>query len=721
MTYHLIRKNKIRLIVKEYHQHLDDMLESFPNSYTMHEFSGELDAIANEIKKQHRSSDQINSIRKSLKGVRKQMLKAATESIVAGKVNRDSFMNNYYGGILLSTTHGEELYDKVIEIEPGNTVAWVFSTGLDDNVNHSQIKAEIEHDFNKRCTFVEEKYPLMATRVPTKDFETNKTPDIISPEPSVAPVPDADDGWVDNPQQIGRVNYDKKNELRLFKERKKWYFNVLIMSEFVDQIWPNARVAIYGKVKNEKSAIGGFKRITFFAELGEGEKYRAHGKQGNFDSWTSMHTAYRAYPLMQKLSSTQLTEFSNSDLTGFRVRKLTTDEILLLNGMRRGIVYGETIMDEKKTTARFPYDATNPILKTTFYQSKHFLGRMNTGKTTALIWDFMITATSPDIPEAERPIFIFLDGQQNFIRMPRVENLNDEARNFCHEHQITNPRLDVFTFSSNPTRGDTTLSLDQLPVASWIYMLAEATASTEGTLLNELDMAHETLIRKRQDITITNIRREVENRINNNTKINYNIRNAIGRVLKAPETKLFDQPNRTVLTPEMLFQPGRSLTLDVSNLNFNERRAVMSYIAEMLHHQKFVNGRKFPHVILVLDEAESLVPARGTEREKYNIERLSGRLAEITENGRQNYYGIYFVTHKTNKVNPQLVTLANTQVAFKPSADDAKFIARYFPEIELDEVLKLNTGEFWLKTFFSTEDQPEILAKCKFPALTEVN
>ena len=121
-------------------------------------------------------------------------------------------------------------------------------------------------------------------------------------------------------------------------------------------------------------------------------------------------------------------------------------------------------------------------------------------------------------------------------------------------------------------------------------MLAEASASTEGTLINELDMARETLIRQKQDITITNIRREVENRINGNTKINYNIRNAIARVLKAPETKLFDQPNRTVLTPEMLFQPGRSLTLDVSHLNFNERRAVMSYIAEMLHHQKFVDA-----------------------------------------------------------------------------------------------------------------------------------
>ena len=65
------------------------------------------------------------------------------------------------------------------------------------------------------------------------------------------------------------------------------------------------------------------------------------------------------------------------------------------------------------------------------------------------------------------------------------------------------------------------------------------------------------------------------------------------------------------------------------------------------------------------------------------------------------------------------VNLANTQICFKPSADDAKFIKKYFPEIQLDEVLKLNTGEFWMKTFFSTKEQPEILAKCMFPDLSE--
>ena len=728
MTYRLVRKNIIRLVVKKFHEQIEDTLHSFPNSYSKHEFTNELEEIANKIKKENKSCDYIDSIRKSLKGVRKEMIKVLDHSLKSNKVNKELFFKNYYGGELLDTRASHEtMYDKVIEFEPGNTTAWVFAISPSDEVNYSQIQSEVEHDFGKECSQVLEKFGLKQDEIPTKDFESNEESneiiDATDDEPEVKKSESqesVDEGWISNRIETGRVIFDKRNSLKLNEERKKWNFTVLIQNEFADKIWPHSTVAVYGKIKDDTTAIPTYRSITFFAKLGDGEKNSRHTAE-DFTSYSYLHSEFKAYPLMQKISSSELGEFNVSNLSGFKVGEITNDEILMLYGMKKnsGIVYGNVIRDGRKITARFPYDATNDILKTTFYQSKHFLGRMNTGKTTALKWDFMITATSPAIPESERPIFIFIDGQGNFTQFPKIENLNDDAREFCNTHGITNPKLNVLTFSNNANRGDTTLGLDQLPVASWIYMLAEAAANTEGTLLQELDMARETIIRQQLEVNMTNIRREVENRVNGNPQINFNIRNAITRVLSAPETNLFDQQNRTVLTPELLFQPGRSLTLDVSNLNFNDRRAVVAYVAEMLHHHKFVNGRHHPPVILVLDEAEQIVPARGTEREKYNISRLSGRLAEITENGRQNYYGIYFVTHHTSKVNPDLVNLANTQICFKPSADDAKFIKKYFPEIQLDEVLKLNTGEFWMKTFFSTKEQPEILAKCMFPDLSE--
>ena len=724
MTYRLIRKNIIRLVVKKFHERVEDTLQNFPNSYSIHEFEGELDAIANEMKQEHRESEQINSIRKSLKGVRKEMIAKAHQSSPFGKVNKDSFFKNYYGGLVLDTkTADEASYDKVIEFEPNNTVAWVFSTSSNDQINNYQIQSEVEHDFGKNCTFVLVKYPTNAIEIPTVDFETNKEIEIEEIPPEDNSTQDAssnpkDDGWIENPTEIGRVMYDKKNELKLFPDRKKWYFSILINDEFVDTIWPNSRVAVYGQIKSDETPIG-FEHVTFFAHLGEGGKYRAHGKQGEFASWSEVRTQYRAYPLKQKLSSTKLGKFQNSDLTGFKVRRLTDEEVLLLDGMGKGIVYGNNIGGDRETIATFPYDSTNPILNKTFYQSKHFLGRMNTGKTTALKWDFMITATSPIIPESERPIFIFIDGQGNFTKFPKIENLNDDAREFCEKHGITDPKIEVLSLSKDASRGDSTLGLDQLPVAHWTNMFAEAAANTEGTLVHELEMARETLLRQSNPVNMENIRREMEFRIQGNSAINFNIRNAIGRVLISPETNLFDQENKTVLTPELLFESGHSWTIDVSADNFNDRRTTVAYIAEMLHHYKFVNQKRHPPVILVLDEAEQLVPHRGSAREQYNIQRLSNRLAEITENGRQNYYGIYFVTHHSKKVNSELVNLAGTQILFKPSADDINFIKKYFSDIPLDDIKDLNTGEFFMKTFFSTDDQPEILAKCRFPSLSE--
>ena len=730
MTYRIFRKNLIRLIACKYHEQIEDELHCFPNSYTKHDFAKKLEEIANAIKQENRASDHIDSIRKSLKGIRKEMLKSLDHSVKSGKINKELFFKNYYGGILHSTkTNSESMYDKVIEFEPGNTLAWVFSTTVDDEVNYAQIQSDVEHDFGKQCSLVIEKYPIKQQVIPTNYFESNEDDEEIEEESLIVDEADTkpkvkdtanSDGWISNRTEIGRVRFQKKDSLKLFEKRDKWNFTVLIKKEYADKMWPHSTVAVYGKLQDTTSAIPKYIPITFFAKLGSGEKNAGHNAT-DFESYSYLHSEFRAFPLKQKISDSELGEFNVSDLSGFKVGEVTDEEILLLYGMKKdsGIPYGNVIREDRTVTARYPYDANNPILNRTFYQSKHFMGRMGTGKTTALKWDFLITATSPVIPASERPIFIFIDGQSNFTRFPKIENLNDEAREFCNEHGITDPNHEVLTFSNDLNRGDTTMGLEQLPVDSWIYLFAEAAANTEGTLIQEMNMARETLLRQQMEVNMENIRREVENRVNGNPQINFNIRNAIARVMHSPETNLFDQANKRLLTAELLFQQGRSFTLDVSSLNFNDRRAVVAYVAELLHHHKFVNGRHHPPVILVLDEAESLVPARGTAREKYNIERLSGRLAEITENGRQNFYGLYFVTHKSSKVNPELVTLANTQIVFKPASDDTRFIKRHFPEIQVDEVLKLNTAEFWMKTFFSTDKQPEILAKCKFPSLAE--
>ena len=77
--------------MKKYHEQIEDTLHSFPNSYSKHEFTNELEEIANKIKKENKSCDYIDSIRKSLKGVRKEMIKVLDHSLKSNKVNKELF------------------------------------------------------------------------------------------------------------------------------------------------------------------------------------------------------------------------------------------------------------------------------------------------------------------------------------------------------------------------------------------------------------------------------------------------------------------------------------------------------------------------------------------------------------------------------------------------------------------------------------------------------
>ena len=49
MTYRLIRKNVVQLVIAKYHEKVETLLHNFPNSYSKHEFVKELESIANKI------------------------------------------------------------------------------------------------------------------------------------------------------------------------------------------------------------------------------------------------------------------------------------------------------------------------------------------------------------------------------------------------------------------------------------------------------------------------------------------------------------------------------------------------------------------------------------------------------------------------------------------------------------------------------------------------
>ena len=71
---------------------------------------------------------------------------------------------------------------------------------------------------------------------------------------------------------------------------------------------------------------------------------------------------------------------------------------------------------------------------------------------------------------------------------------------------------------------------------------------------------------------------------------------------------MFNQPDKTQLSPSLLFQPGKISVIDVHDLDKSRKRVVALYIQQMLNRFKMEQSNKYPGVILVVDEAEELFP-----------------------------------------------------------------------------------------------------------------
>ena len=155
----VIEKNEIRVALMNLHREVIEILQKY--NYTQHEFEGEIEYIANQIKQDMRKYSHKDAIRKALKGARRKILEAAKNSKIANKINNEQFFRNYFGGEPLDNKSlSEAPYDMIIEIEPHNTVAWVFSPNQNENVNNNEIMNQVQCDFNKQCSQVLTKYPV---------------------------------------------------------------------------------------------------------------------------------------------------------------------------------------------------------------------------------------------------------------------------------------------------------------------------------------------------------------------------------------------------------------------------------------------------------------------------------------------------------------------------------------------------------------------------------
>ena len=712
----IIKKNDIRVAQIQFHREVIDILKKFSNSYRLHEFEGELDEIGNKIKLDMRDHPNKNAIRKTIKGARKNMILSAKQSKLGNKISADLFFQNYFGGIPLdSKSLTEAPYDLIIEIEPHITVAWIFSTSKEENMNYSEIAHHVQCDFNKECTQVLTKYPVEINDIRMIEFESKESQIQENEQPQeeneseIEPKLESIEAIEQKiPEYIGRVEFGNTHKMMLQEKRIQDKIDGVIRPEAAAIVSPGTILAI------ESTSHDDFILATV-VKIEVNRKNTAT----NFESYTYLGVKISMRPLIQKTEN-YLGKIVPTDLSGYKIRRPSSEELSLVTNIpKEGLPLGELDVDDDGYDAYYPFDPNSHTLNSTIYQSVFIAGIQGSGKTNGL--KFMIQSVTgyEKIDYDKRPAVIVLDGENSFTDFTSNEKMHTKTKDYLEKHDIGKVNKQVYTLAENEKFADSTLSFESLTYNDIIYLMPELEAKTEGILLQILKMTFEVLKSSNTPITITSIRNEAMAIARSSGLIHFSQLPAIARALHSIELDLFNQAGKVELSSDLLFQPGQVSVIDIHRLDKNRRRVTALYILQLLSRFKMENLNKYPGVILVIDEAEQLFPDKPSKHERDFVDRIAERCEDITNRGRKRFYGLFLVSHLPSEVSPKVVALANTQMAFKCSGADP-WISRVFGREYVQEINDLPIGTCRIKVNISTVDQKPINARIYLPNVDEV-
>jgi len=708
----IIEKNEIRVALLNYHREIIDILEKY--NYKIHEFDGELDYVANNIKQDMRNYPHKDAIRKALKGARRKIFEAAKKSRTANKINKDAFFQNYFGGIPLdSKSLSEAPYDMVIEIEPHNTVAWVFSPNEHENLNNNEIMNQVQCDFNKQCSQVLTKYPVDIKDTQMIEFayeEPKKSSKLFESKPEEEPETQCEESELENPDYIGRVEFGNKSKMLL--NEKKIYDKIegLIKEEEASSVTPNDILVLESRKRD--GII-----LATVVKMEINQKNTAT----NFESYSYLGVKIIMRPLLQKYEGYE-GKIVPTSLLGYQIRKPTTEEAALVtNAPKTGLPLGHLDFGNHKTVCYYPFDPNSKTLDSTIYQSVFIAGVQGSGKTTGLKFLCQALTANKKIDYEKRPAIIIIDGENSFTEFTPNEKMHPEVQEFLSQHEIGNVDSQVLTLSDNEERSDSTLSLRKVTYKDMMYLIPELESKTENIMLQALRMAfHIIKISPELDFTIENLRNVAIAQARNSGLIHPSQIPALSRALHCDELDMFNQPNKTEISPELLLQPGKITVLNVHNLDKNRRRVVALYVQQILNQFKMETLNKYPGAILVVDEAELLFPNKPSKREKDYVDRIAERMEDVTNRGRKRFYGLFIVSHLPSEVSPKVVALANTKMVFRTSGANS-WVSSAIGKEYVDEINDLPIGTCRIKVNISTVDQKPVNAKLYMPNVEEVS
>ena len=511
----------------------------------------------------------------------------------------------------------------------------------------------------------------------------------------------------DDLEFIGRVEFTKKQKLQLKENKINDRIHGYIKEDYKTKFLRSDVLVLDSDRKDNSTLV-----IVSIVSLNVNPIHVAT----NFSSMSALGIEVEFRPLLE-VADEYIGDLRPIDLSNFKIRKPTLEEYNLATNLPpTGVPIGKNTQGSFENTCYYPFDPDSDELENTLYQSVFIEGIQGSGKTNALKFLSQTVTSYTGIPIEKRPSVIILDGEKMFTEFATKSELNSESRKFLNDNNVGNADYQVLTLSEYPENADSTLSFRSLTYNDLVHLIPEVEPKTENILKQVLKTAFEIIEARgnEMELTIENVRSVGTDLARKSPLIHSSQALAIGRALQSVELDMFNQPDKTQLSQSLLFQPGKISIIDVHDLDKSRKRIASLYLQQMLNRFKMEQSNKYPGVILVIDEAEELLPDKPSKRERNFVERITERMEDVTNRGRKRHYGLFIVTHVPSSVSPKIVALANTHMAFR-SSDANSYVSKVFGKEFVGQANNLETGTFLLKVNVSSQNQRPILAKLRMP------
>ncbi len=504
---------------------------------------------------------------------------------------------------------------------------------------------------------------------------------VVSPPPS---IPESTEERIEEQKYLGNIIQSTK-------------FPFILKHGRDNEVWAIIKEKMVEKAKDGDLVIfeSQDNPVKLIAEIVEIKTFPAQAVL-NYKSTSELVTFTKLNPMKEIKSDGLLSSPSGRNYSGFKVRKATTEEILVFFSLNRtGIALGVLQNDIENTDGLsdnvvpyyYPIEKNNQIYKGTFVTGSPGKGKTNFLKLMVCeIPEYFGGGTPPAV------IILDIEGEYNICDKPTTGSIFDqEFWERFNIHPVS--RLDHYYISKMGLEGDTTLRFEtidpreisllfpSLPEKSrQIFEQIARRAMTENkiTAFYEFCTAFKDILKEYSE--------------NFGIPLHKSQRDAILRSLYSGIEDIFDQSGE-YLEVEKLISPGTVSVIDCSGLTdiYLSRQVALYLFLAIKKHKIDVKNRDFP-VLIVFDEAHELFP-RSTQDDigRDYLQRVTKQVESILRIGRKRKYGFIFASQMPQDVSADIVDLCQTKVIM--GLENERWISKVLGSKWVKKILNLQKGQ----------------------------